>query len=387
MTATASMMLRSRCAVVNRLQAPARCPTANCRMAPRSRPSCPCPARPCRRCRPRSLSWLSTAANTVYWVAVLAPTVFLTPARRWLTVLWRWDRTVSPALKMMLSPASRSGSPATSAAIPTATNPCPQGTVGQRAPTPPLDMLTEAGATANGYNPAQAGGWDGGLPRHGLLGYVSGGLSLDTQNRLDFRKMIELAQPVYFPEIGTDLEKVSMAFHAVRERPSAANNLADFGTTDASFGMNGAPPVPGGPFQDPCIDDQGALLNAGVVGDWFDGDGDPTTFNTRGAFGLQWRKPAYLQDRQRADRRGVQQGRLPLSAGAHHRPVGGRGTDHQQAAPAGTPGDALQHLRLRQDPAHQPGAGRVRARRLPGAHADRHHRPAHPPAEVGPDHG
>jgi hypothetical protein len=74
-------------------------------------------------------------------------------------------------------------------------NACPQGIVGQRMPTPPLDMLTEAGATANGYAAAQAGGWDGGLPRHALLGYVSGGLSLDTQNRLDFSKIIELAQP------------------------------------------------------------------------------------------------------------------------------------------------------------------------------------------------
>ncbi|MCK7502310.1 MAG: hypothetical protein MZW92_79905 [Comamonadaceae bacterium] len=37
-------------------------------------------------------------------------------------------------------------------------------------------------------------------------------------------------------------------------------------------------------------------------------------------------------------------------------------------------------------PPHQPGARDVRDGRLPGAHADRHHRPAHPPAEVGPDH-
>jgi len=48
-------------------------------------------------------------------------------------------------------------------------------------PTPPLDMLTEAGATAlknqagttgmwMDVDPKQAGGWDGGLPRHSLLG-------------------------------------------------------------------------------------------------------------------------------------------------------------------------------------------------------------------------
>jgi len=166
--------------------------------------------------------------------------------------------------------------------VPSATNDCPLGTVGQRAPTPPLDMLTEAGAIENGYNPAQAGGWDGGLPRHNLLGYTAGGLSLDTQNRLDFSKIVEMAQPVYFPETGTDIEKVSMAYQSVRERPSVANTLGGTGTTAASFVLNGAPPVPGGPYQDPCIDDQGDPLLAGQAGDWFDGDGNPATLNTKG---------------------------------------------------------------------------------------------------------
>jgi hypothetical protein len=163
-----------------------------------------------------------------------------------------------------------------------ATGACPQGIVGQRMPTPPLDMLTEAGATAEGYEPAQAGGWDGGLPRHSLLGYVSGGLSADTNSRLDFRKVVELAKPVYYPEIGTDLEQVSMQYHSVRERPSAANNLADNNTIPGNFVLNGAPPVPAGPFNDPCIDDVGTPLTAGELGYWFDGDGlnDPTNPNT-----------------------------------------------------------------------------------------------------------
>jgi len=146
-------------------------------------------------------------------------------------------------------------------------------------------MLTEAGATAlknqagttgmwMDVDPKQAGGWDGGLPRHSLLGYVSGGLSADTQNRLDFRKVIEMAPPVYFPETGTDLEKVSMRFQAVRKRPSAANNLSGTGTTSGvDYIMNGAPPVPGGSYQDPCVDDQGDRLLSGVLGDWFDGQG------------------------------------------------------------------------------------------------------------------
>ena len=98
------------------------------------------------------------------------------------------------------------------------------------------------------------------------------GLSLDTQNRLDFSKIVELAQPVYFPETGTDLEQVSMTYQAVRERPSAANDLIGVGTSAGGFILSGAPPVPGGPFNDPCIDDAGAVLNTGVLGAFFDGD-------------------------------------------------------------------------------------------------------------------
>ena len=48
---------------------------------------------------------------------------------------------------------------------------------------------------------------------------------------------------------------------------------------------NGAPPVPGGPFQDPCIDDAGQPLNAGVLGSFFDGNrvlpGQPQSLTTR----------------------------------------------------------------------------------------------------------
>jgi len=161
---------------------------------------------------------------------------------------------------------------------------CPQGTVGQRQPTPPLDMLTEDGADANDFDKRQAGGWDGGLPRHNLRGYTSGGLSLDTQNRLDFRKVVEIAQPVYFPEIGTELEQVAMADHAVRERDSFANNLVGNGTTPATLIKNGAPPVPGGPFQDPCIDDNGLRLGVDAgAGSWFDGDGNPATNGVTGS--------------------------------------------------------------------------------------------------------
>jgi hypothetical protein len=133
-------------------------------------------------------------------------------------------------------------------------------------PTPPLDMLTETGATVNGFAAAQAGGWDGGLPRHNLLGYSSGSFTLDTNNRLDFAKEV-----------------------AVRDRATHANNLEGTGTTAATFTLNGAPAVPGGPFNDPCIDDTGAILTSGGTFGWFDGDGNPATFNTLGgsAFGSE----------------------------------------------------------------------------------------------------
>ena len=153
---------------------------------------------------------------------------------------------------------------------------CPEGTVGQRMPTPVLDLLTEEGA-ADPSMPADwaklGGGWDGGLPRHNLRGYTSGGLSLDTQNRLDFRKIIKSAAPVYYPETGTEAEKVAMAMHAVRTHPSHANLMGSTDTKEGNFLLNGSPAVPGGPFQDPCIDDQGDFARSGESHDWYDGQG------------------------------------------------------------------------------------------------------------------
>ena len=168
---------------------------------------------------------------------------------------------------------------------------CPKGIVGQRMATPPLDMLTEEGAAAVNSDWANlGGGWDGGLPRHALLGYVSGGLSLDTQNRLDFSKVIEMAQPVYFPETGTEMEQVSMAYQAVRHRPTVALNL-DGTQTATSFVLNGNPAVPGGPFNDPCVDDLGQLTTGAGNNDWFNGDGDENTYNTGGVSPHSWKNP------------------------------------------------------------------------------------------------
>ena len=149
-------------------------------------------------------------------------------------------------------------------------------TVGQRSPTPPLDM-----------DPA-AGGFDGGLPRHTLDGYIAGGTSVQSQTRLDFHKEVLRARPVFLPEGGTDVEKAAMDFHGQRCHDTAMpdgtaancdlNDLNNSGmASSGGFITNGAPPVAGAPFQEPCIDDRGNLLQAGQSGQFFNGDGGMLT--------------------------------------------------------------------------------------------------------------
>ncbi len=160
--------------------------------------------------------------------------------------------------------------------------------VGQRPPTPPLDMLTEAEATTlknsgdplfDRMDPKHAGGWDGGLPRHSLDGYVAGGTAIASQNRLDMSKKITRAKPIYYDEKGTDVERVAMAFHAQRNHASFAMNMD--GTTVASnFVTNGNKPLPSAPYAEPCIDDTGALFLTGQQGSFFDGHGGLGTIGT-----------------------------------------------------------------------------------------------------------
>ncbi len=124
--------------------------------------------------------------------------------------------------------------------------------VGQRPPTPPMDM-----------DPA-AGGHDGGLPRHALQGYSAGGTTLvNNVSRLDFTKVMKKARPVYYPEGGTDVEKVAMAFHAQRRHPGPTLSLDGTPPGTGDFILNGVKPVPGAPFQDPCVDDNGTPLAEG----------------------------------------------------------------------------------------------------------------------------
>jgi len=151
-------------------------------------------------------------------------------------------------------------------------------TIGQRMPSPPLDMAVSAG------------GWDGGLPRHALDGYAASGCaplpgqtpaqaraacSSSVESRLDMTKELKKVKAVWYPEVGTDLEKSAMAFHAVRRHASSALKL-DGTRVPADFITNGSGrPVPGAPFHEPCIDDTGVVMTGS--GHFFDGRGGFTT--------------------------------------------------------------------------------------------------------------
>jgi len=164
-------------------------------------------------------------------------------------------------------------------------------TVGQRATTPVLDMVTPALATQlrnsgdplfRNLDPAQADGFDGGLPRHALHGFAAGGQALSVLTRLDWSKETQVARPEFFPEQGTDVETTAMRYHAIRNHPSFA---VDFNraVTPKNFVTNGSGgPSVGAPFHEPCIDDVGQRLNNGVIGQFFSGD-TPTGLNTRGS--------------------------------------------------------------------------------------------------------
>ncbi|WP_240635978.1 hypothetical protein [Caldimonas tepidiphila] len=162
--------------------------------------------------------------------------------------------------------------------------------VGQRPPTPVLDMLDSAKAAAlkasgnplwANLDPKQADGFDGGLPRHALQGMAAGGKAVSVLNNLDFGKTVEKAKPVFYPEEGTDLEQLAMAFHAKRRHPSRKVGL-DGNVSSADFVTNGAPPAVGAPFHEPCIDDAGTRLDSGVVGRFFSGE-SPSALSTRGS--------------------------------------------------------------------------------------------------------
>jgi hypothetical protein len=178
-------------------------------------------------------------------------------------------------------------------------------TVGQRVPTPVLDMVTPALVNAlkatkdplwNNLDPLQADGFDGGLPRHALHGVAAGGVAHTTTTPIDFSKEILVARPEYFPEQGTDLEQTAMRFHAVRLHPSFKVPLTGPRTAvAANFVTNGSGgPAVGAPFHEPCIDDTGVRLNAGVVGTFFSGE-TLTGMNTHGSSIFNAQKPRIIK--------------------------------------------------------------------------------------------
>ena len=189
-------------------------------------------------------------------------------------------------------------------------------TVGNRPPTPPLDMITYSKATAlkatdntlwtnPGWGSKNAiDGWDGGLPRFAVEGYAAGGETAVAITRLDMSKEIHVAKPVFFPEEGTDLEQAAMAYHGERCHPTYRLDSIDVdgnptyvpvgcadlyaaGGEQPGFLTNGSKPIAGAPFMDPCIDDTGAVMN-GQQGNFFSGDTltamwDKAGMNTHGS--------------------------------------------------------------------------------------------------------
>jgi len=138
-----------------------------------------------------------------------------------------------------------------------------QSSVGSRPTTPPLDMTSIPGVVD---------GWDGGLPRHALAGFSAGGEAESKLDRFTAEKHLKKAKPVYYPETGTGLEKLAMRFHA-ELKPGHSTHKVDMTgvVTPSHFMVNGAPPVPGAPFNEPCIDDKGDFLRTGKNGEFFGG--------------------------------------------------------------------------------------------------------------------
>jgi len=182
-----------------------------------------------------------------------------------------------------------------------------EDTIGNRPPTPPLDMMTynkaqelkTAGGTGSlwdhvGWDDANAiDGWDGGLPRFAVEGVSAGGVAAVAITRLDMSKEIHAVKPVFFPEEGTDLEQVAMAYHAERCHPTyrltgyvggvpqyevagcgdgSDDGAHTMGNLVPGFLTNGSKPIAGAPFQDPCIDDTGKQMLQGGEHKFFGGE-------------------------------------------------------------------------------------------------------------------
>ena len=93
----------------------------------------------------------------------------------------------------------------------------------------------------------------------------------------DFTKVVAAAEPVFYPEGGTDVERLAMAFHKVGKHPTTALKPDGSEVPNVSFITNGVGPVVGAPFHEPCRDDRLGdplgHLTAGTLGQFFAGGG------------------------------------------------------------------------------------------------------------------
>ncbi|MCC7090761.1 MAG: hypothetical protein IT524_02195 [Nitrosomonas sp.] len=142
--------------------------------------------------------------------------------------------------------------------------------IGTRPTTPPLDMCNKENCPKLADKLSAAVGHDGGLPRHALGGFVEGGKAHSKIDRLSAEKIVELAKPIYYPEEGTRLEQMAMTFHEQREHATVKLDLLG-NHSPAVFIVNGAPRVPGAPFNEPCMDDDGRILKEFGDGKFFGG--------------------------------------------------------------------------------------------------------------------
>ena len=223
---------------------------------------------------------------------------------------------------------------------------------------------------------------DGGLPRHAAWRGRRRRLAHATTTPIDFSKEVLRARPEFFPEAGHG-SREGRRCASTPQPPSFKVPLTGARTAAAA---NSSPTASAGRRAVPrALHRRRRRAPEHRRGRHLLQRRDPHRSKApRAARALQ--RAAAAQGRQHPVRRGAEQDRLPLPAAAHHHAVGRRGPGDQQAEAARAARHASQHLRLRGVFALQPRAEGLRDRRLPGAHADRHHRPAHPPAQVGPDH-
>jgi hypothetical protein len=195
---------------------------------------------------------------------------------------------------------------------------------GHRPPHPPLDTID-----------------DGGLPRH----IITGGTFTHVENRLDFSKELVTAIATKIAETGTTAEIAAMVYHEQRLHASFKPD-----GTPANFILNGLPRKPGAPFADPCISDTGTAI------------GTPRTYKAA-AFQLD----------------------MKLNKAGWHFPQSRILSLWADVAPtkAGTkPPEPFFFRANTNDLSHEPRSRLLRAGRLSGTDADRHHRSAYSPREV-----